>query len=77
LTSALATLGIAVTALGLAVLPALIALRVLELPFGWVGAGLGSLGAAVGGVKLIAMAWAVGGRLFAGRPPRQAAAAAD
>ncbi len=77
LTSALATLAIAVAALGLALLPALIALGLLELPFGWIGAGLGSLGAVVGGVKLMAMAWAVGGRLFADRPPGHAAAAAD
>ncbi len=77
LTSALATLGIALAALGLALLPALIALRLVELPFGWVGVGVGSLGAALGGVKLIAMAWAVGGRLFARHPAGQAVATAD
>ena len=77
LTTALATLGVAAAALGLALLPALIALRLLELPFGWVGAGLGSLAAALGGVKLIAMAWAVGGRLLAGRPLGPAVATAD
>lgn len=76
-TSGLATLGIAAAALGLALLPAMIALRLLELPSGWVGAGLGSLGAAVGGVKLIAMAWAVGGRLFSTRPTGPAVATAD
>jgi hypothetical protein len=68
---------IAAAAVLLALLPALVALRFLELPVAWVGAGLGSLGAAVGGVKLIAMAWAVGGRLPAGHPPRPAIAAAD
>jgi hypothetical protein len=61
----------------LAALPAIVALRLLHLPFGWVGAGLGSVGAALGGVKLIAMAWAVGGRLLAGRPAGQAFATAD
>lgn len=75
--SALAMAAIAVAALLLAVLPALIALRLLELPVAWVGAGLGSLGAAVGGLKLIAMAWAVGGRLPAGHLARRAVAAAD
>jgi hypothetical protein len=61
----------------LAALPAIVALRLLNLPFGWVGAGLGFVGTALGGVKLIAMAWAVGGRLFAGRPAGQAFATAD
>jgi hypothetical protein len=77
LVSGLATLGIAGVALVLAALPAFVALRLLNLPFGWVGAGLGFVGAAMGGVKLMAMAWAVGGRLFADRPPGHAAAAAD
>ena len=60
--SALAVILVAAAALLLAVLPAAIALRVLVLPGGWVGAGLGSLGTAVFGVKLIAMAWAMGTR---------------
>jgi hypothetical protein len=68
---------IAATGLLLAVLPVVIALRLLELPSGWVGAGIGALGAALGGVKLIAMAWAVGARLSAGSPLRAAVAAAD
>ena len=75
--STLAMGAIAATGLLLAVLPVVIALRVLELPSGWVGAGVGSLGAALGGVKLIAMAWAVGARLSAGSPARAAVAAAD
>jgi hypothetical protein len=73
--SVLATAAIAAAACLLAVLPAVIALRFLQLPVGWVGAGLGCLGAALGGVKLIAMAWAVGGRFPAG-PPATAAVAA-
>jgi hypothetical protein len=75
--SAFATGAIAAMALLLAALPAVIALQFLQLPVGWVGAGLGCLGAAVGGVKLIAMAWAVGGRLSVAHPPRVAVAAAD
>jgi hypothetical protein len=75
--SAFATVAVAATSLLLAVLPAVIALRFLQLPVGWVGAGLGCLGAAVGAVKLIAMAWAVGGRLSVAHPPGVAVAAAD
>ena len=72
--SALAVILVATAALLLAVLPTAIALRVLALPGGWVGAGLGSLGTAVFGVKLIAMAWAMGARLS--RDPRAGAAVA-
>jgi len=76
--STLATAAIGAAALFLAVLPAVIALRFLELPVvAWVGAGLGCVGAAVGGVKLIAMAWAVGGRMSARPPARDVIAAAD
>ena len=73
----LATAAIAAAALLLALLPAVIALRFLQWPVGWVGAGLGCLGAAMGGVKLIAMAWAVGGPFPAGPPARAAVAAAE
>jgi hypothetical protein len=62
LASALALIAVVAAALLLAVLPAAIALRVLALPVGWVGAGPGTLGAALFGVKLIAMAWAMGTR---------------
>jgi hypothetical protein len=72
--SALAVSRVAAAALLLAVLPTAIALRVLALPGGWVGAGLGSLGAAMFGVKLIAMAWAMGTRLS--RDPGAGAAVA-
>ena len=75
--SGLATLFVAGTALLLAALPAIVALRLVDLQFGWVGAGLGLVGAALGGVKLIAMAWAVGGRPLAGHPAGQAVATAD
>jgi hypothetical protein len=70
-----ATLTVAFAALLLAVLPAAIALHVLSLPVGLYEAALGCLGAAVGGVKLIAMVWAVGGRLSAARPAGPAVAA--
>ncbi len=66
---AIAAFLVGTIALSLAVLPAAIALRVLVLPVGWVGAGLGCLGAAVGGMKLIAMAWAMGTRLSARTGP--------
>jgi len=72
-----AIIGIAAVALTLAVLPAMVALGFLGLRVEWVGAGLTFLGAALGGVKLIAMAWAVGGRLLAGRPLGPAVATAD
>lgn len=56
-------------------LPAAIALRVLALPVEWVEAGLTFLAAALGGVKLIAMAWAIGGRFRIAHPARAVAAA--
>jgi hypothetical protein len=60
--------------LSLAVLPAAIAMRFLTFP-GWVGAALGCVCAAVGGVKLIAMAWAMGARLLGGHSAGEAIAA--
>ena len=71
---ALAVCGIATIALSLAVLPAAIAMRFLTFP-GWVGAALGCVCAAVGGVKLIAMAWAMGARLLGGHSAGGAIAA--
>jgi hypothetical protein len=67
--------GIAIIALSLAVLPAALAMRLLTFPIGWVGAALWCLSAAVGGVKLIAMAWAMGARLLGGRSAGGAIAA--
>ncbi|HXN79099.1 MAG TPA: hypothetical protein VN965_10040 [Candidatus Dormibacteraeota bacterium] len=58
----------------LLVLPAAIAMRVLALPAEWVGAGVAFLGAALGGVKLMAMAWAIGGRFITAHPVRAVAA---
>jgi hypothetical protein len=68
---------VASVAVLLALLPAAIALRVLELPPGWVGAALGILGAAVSGVKLFAMAWALVARLSAPRLASVAVAPSD
>jgi hypothetical protein len=76
LMAAVATIGVAAAALFLAALPAAIALRILSLPVGLYVDGLGFLGAAVGGVKLIAMACAVGGRLSAAHPAGLAISAA-
>jgi hypothetical protein len=75
--AALAAIAIATAALVLVVSPAVIAMRFVALPVGWVGTGLGCLGAAMGGVKLIAMAWAVGGRLPAIHPASATVAIAD
>ena len=72
--SALAIIGIAAAALLLLALPAAIALHLLRLRVEWVGAALTLVGALLGGVKLMAMAWAVGGRFFAAHPARAVAA---
>jgi hypothetical protein len=72
--SSLAVGLVGIVAASLAVLPALVAFRLITFPAGWVGAALGCLGAAVSGVKLVAMAWALGARLF--RPHRVGAAIA-
>ena len=69
---ALAAALVVVAAFLLAVLPAAVALRALALPGGWVGAALESLGAILLGVKLIAMAFAMGTRLS--RDPEAGAA---
>jgi hypothetical protein len=54
--------------LTLALLPAVIALHVPVVWVDWLAAGLGGLGAAVVGVKLVVMAWAVGTRLWSVYP---------
>jgi len=72
----LAAIAIAAAALVLVVSPSVIGMRLVALPWAWVGTGLGCIGAAMGGVKLIAMAWAVGGRLLARPSARPAVASA-
>jgi hypothetical protein len=59
---------VGIVAAALAVVPALVALRLLAFPAGGIGAALACVGAAVTGVKLVAMAWAVGARLWAPHP---------
>jgi len=56
-------------------LPAAMALRLLGLSVERVGPALAFLGALLGGVKLIAMAWAIGGRFRIAHPARAVAAA--
>jgi hypothetical protein len=75
--SGLAALAIAVVALSLAVLPAAIALGVLALPLGGVLAALECLSAGLLGAKLIAIVWAVVGRLLEAHPTGAAVATAD
>jgi hypothetical protein len=66
--STLAAILVLAVALSLALLPAVIALHVPVLWVDWLAAGLGGLGAAVIGVKLVVMAWAVGTRLWSAYP---------
>lgn len=77
LVSTLSVFVIAAVALMLAVLPAAIALQLLTPSAGWVGVALGCLGAAAGGVKLIAVAWAMGTRLAGAHPDGGAIAAVE
>jgi hypothetical protein len=66
--STLAVILVAAAVLSLALLPPAIALRVPVLWVDWLAAGLSGLGAAVVGVKLVVMAWAVGTRLWSPNP---------
>ena len=77
LVSNLARLVIAALAVMLAVLPAAIALQLLTPSAGWFGVALGCFGAAAGGVKLIALAWAMGTRLVGAPSGGGAIAAVD
>ena len=75
--SGLAAIVIAVVALTLAVLPAAVALRILALPSGGVLAALECLSAGLLAAKLIAIAWAVVGRLLEAHPTGAAVATPD
>ena len=74
------TLAAAIVACGallLALVPIAIALFQPEVPLAWMGGLAGCIGAALGGVKLLAMAWAVGARLMRPHPVTAPAAFAD
>ena len=66
--SALALILVALAVVALALLPAVIALRLPVFSVDVLVAGLGGLGVAVLGVKLVVMAWAVGTRLWNAYP---------
>jgi hypothetical protein len=59
---------VAVAVVTLALLPAVVALHLPVFGVDLLVAGLGGLGAAVLGVKLVVMAWAVGTRLWNAYP---------
>jgi hypothetical protein len=59
---------VAAAALALALLPAVIALHLPVFGVDVLAAGLGGLGAAVVGVKLLVMAWAMGTRFWSANP---------
>jgi hypothetical protein len=73
----LAVLLVACAAILLVLVPVAVALFQPELQLAWVGGLAGSIGAALGGVKLVAMAWGVGARLLRPHPVTASAALAD
>jgi hypothetical protein len=68
---------VACAALVLMSVPVAIALFHPALRLGWVGGVAGSLGVALGGVKVLAMAWAAGARLLRPHPAPASPAFAD
>jgi hypothetical protein len=75
--SALATVLVACAAIALVLIPVTIALFQPPVPLAWLGGAVGSFGIAVGGVKLVAMAWGAGTRLLGQHPASVSAALAD
>ena len=65
------------TAFVLALIPVAIALFQPAPQLGWLGGIAGILGAGVGGVKVLAMAWGAGARLLGPHPVTATAAFAD
>jgi hypothetical protein len=55
---------VACAAILLVLVPVAIALFQPEMPLAWASAIAGGVGAALGGVKLVAMAWGAGARLL-------------
>ena len=74
---ALAAFLVACAAVLLVLVPVAIAVFQPQVPLAWVGGVAGSVAAALGGVKLVAMAWAVGARLLRPDPVTASAAFAD
>jgi hypothetical protein len=75
--SPLAAVLVACAAIALVLIPVTIALFQPSVPLAWLGGAAGSFGVAVGGVKLVAMAWGAGTRLFGQHPASVSAALAD
>ena len=74
---ALAAVVVACAAILLALIPVAIALFQPVLPLAWMGGVAASFGAALGGVKLLAIAWAAGARLLRPHPAPASPAFAD
>ena len=74
---AAAAASVAVLAMGLAVLPGVVAVGFLSGAAGSIGAGFGSLAVVTGGVKLTAVAWGLMSRLTADSQGRRPAASVD
>jgi hypothetical protein len=68
---------VACAALVLVSVPIVIALFQPEVPLPWVGGVAGGVGAALGGVKLVALGWAAGARLMRPHPVTTTVAFAD
>jgi hypothetical protein len=68
---------VACAAILLVLLPVAVAIFQPVVPLAWAGGLVGSVGAALGGVKLVAMAWGVGARLLRTHPVTASAALAD
>jgi hypothetical protein len=73
----LAAVLVACAAVVLVLVPVAIAVFRPEVPLAWVGGAAGSVGAALGGIKLVAMACGAGARLLRPRPVTASAAFAD
>jgi hypothetical protein len=73
----LAALVVACAAILLVLIPVGIALFQPVLPLAWMGGAAAGLGAALGGVKLLAIAWAAGARLLRPHPAPASPAFAD
>jgi len=74
---ALAAFLVACAAVLLVLVPVAIAVFQPQVPLAWVGGAAGIVGATLGGVKLVAMAWGAGARLLSPDPVTASAAFAD